>query len=58
VLSSPDNAFSRGQRFFDEAQRLWQAEEEISLPNIQALLLMCCVYVSPWVVKANFSRIF
>ncbi|KAK9847630.1 hypothetical protein MYU51_018497 [Penicillium brevicompactum] len=49
VLSNPDNAFSKGQLFFDEAQRLWETELEtslspISLPNIQALLLMCCLF--------------
>ncbi|CAG8376373.1 unnamed protein product [Penicillium salamii] len=49
VLSSPDDAYSRGQPFFDEAQRLWEAEAEAeaslsptNLCNVQALLMMCC----------------
>ncbi|KAJ5171393.1 Transcription factor [Penicillium coprophilum] len=45
VLSTPENVFSRGQNFFREAQRLWEVEDdEHDLPNIQALLVMCCVF--------------
>ncbi|KAJ5825097.1 Transcription factor [Penicillium robsamsonii] len=45
VLSTPENVFSRGQNFFYEAQRLWEVEDDDhDLPNIQALLLMCCVF--------------
>ncbi|KAJ5963790.1 Transcription factor [Penicillium vulpinum] len=45
VLSTPENVFSRGQNFFHEAQRLWEVEDDDhDLPNIQALLLMCCVF--------------
>ncbi|KAK4867685.1 hypothetical protein LT330_001195 [Penicillium expansum] len=45
VLSTPENVFSRGQNFFLEAQRLWEIEDDHhDLPNIQALLMMCCVF--------------
>ncbi|KAJ5143825.1 Transcription factor [Penicillium bovifimosum] len=48
VLSAPEDAFSRGQNFFSEAQRLWEAEDLENdgreLPQLQALLLMCCVF--------------
>ncbi|KUM60128.1 hypothetical protein ACN42_g7010 [Penicillium freii] len=45
VLSTPENVFSRGQNFFHEAQRLWEAEDGgHDLTNIQALLMMCCVF--------------
>ncbi|KAJ5571087.1 Transcription factor [Penicillium sp. DV-2018c] len=48
VLSAPNNVFSRGQNFFLEAQRLWEAEDHENtghdLPQLQALLLMCCVF--------------
>lgn len=38
--------FSRGQSFFQEAEKLWIAQAgRPTLPNIQALLLMCNVYV-------------
>lgn len=38
---------SRGQHFFQEAERLWKAEEgKASLPNIQGVILMGCLYVS------------
>lgn len=42
----PKNKYFRGEAFFAEAERLWKAQEgRPSLPNIQALLLMCSVYV-------------
>ncbi|KAJ6135693.1 Transcription factor [Penicillium capsulatum] len=42
VYLNPSNAFSRGQAFLNEAERLWRSQEEHpSLSNIQALLLMC-----------------
>ncbi|KAG0157063.1 hypothetical protein PDIDSM_4247 [Penicillium digitatum] len=45
VLSTPENLFSRGHNFFHEAQRLWEVEDDDhDLPNIQALLMMCCVF--------------
>lgn len=61
MLSSPDDAYSRGQPFFDEAQRLWEAEAEAeaslsptSLSNVQALLMMCCLYVVSGFAKPKF----
>ncbi|KGO76941.1 Transcription factor, fungi [Penicillium italicum] len=45
VLSTTENVFSRGQNFFQEAQRLWEVEDDNhDLPNVQALLMMCCVF--------------
>ncbi|CAG8020178.1 unnamed protein product [Penicillium olsonii] len=49
VFSIPDNAYSRGQSFFDEAQKLWETEAEASLsssslPNVQALLMMSSLF--------------
>ncbi|KAJ5974241.1 hypothetical protein N7481_011451 [Penicillium waksmanii] len=39
-----ENECFRGETFFAEAERLWKAQEgRPSLPNIQALLLMCSV---------------
>ncbi|KAJ5176089.1 uncharacterized protein N7482_001966 [Penicillium canariense] len=44
VFSDLGNVFSRGQSFFDEAERLLKPQEGLpSLTNIQALLMMCCV---------------
>lgn len=38
--------FSRGQSFFQEAEKLWIAQAgRPTLPSIQALLLMCNLYV-------------
>lgn len=46
VFSDPENAFSWGQSFFEEAERLLKHQEGLeTLTNIQALLMMCCVYV-------------
>lgn len=37
---------SRGQHFYQEAERLWKAEEgRVTLPNIQGMIFMCYVYV-------------
>ncbi|CAI7566583.1 unnamed protein product [Penicillium glandicola] len=55
VLSTPENVFSRGQNFFHEAQRLWEVEDDDhDLPNIQALLLMCCVFKYQGRVKKSW----
>ncbi|OQE41917.1 hypothetical protein PENCOP_c004G06245 [Penicillium coprophilum] len=55
VLSTPENAFSRGQNFFREAQRLWEVEDDDpDLPNIQALLLMCCVFKCQGRIKKSW----
>ncbi|KAJ5666950.1 Transcription factor [Penicillium macrosclerotiorum] len=44
VLSDPDDAFSRGQKFLQEAERLWKTQDgDLTLTNIQALLMMSCV---------------
>lgn len=49
VFSNPENAFSRGQSFFEEAERLLKPQEGLAtLTNIQALLMMCHVYVKFW----------
>ncbi|KAJ5907529.1 Transcription factor [Penicillium taxi] len=41
VFSNSENAFSRGEKFLAEAERLWRAQEgRSSLTNIQGLLLM------------------
>ncbi|KAJ5787765.1 Transcription factor [Penicillium paradoxum] len=50
VLSISRDSLSRGQSFFNEAQRLWEADcdddgdDDREIPKIQALLLMCCVF--------------
>ncbi|KAJ5637068.1 hypothetical protein N7490_006947 [Penicillium lividum] len=44
VFSDPNDKFSRGQKFLEEAERLLRAEEgEPRLVNVQALLFMCHV---------------
>jgi hypothetical protein len=44
VLAMPGDASSRGQRFFQEAERLWKAEEgAATLTNIQGLTMMSIV---------------
>ncbi|GAT26775.1 C6 transcription factor [Aspergillus luchuensis] len=41
VFAVPDDETSRGQHFYAEAERLWNAEEgRVSLANIQAVALM------------------
>ncbi|PWY73678.1 C6 transcription factor [Aspergillus heteromorphus CBS 117.55] len=41
VFAIPDDETSRGQHFYNEAERLWKAEEgQVSLVNIQAVALM------------------
>ncbi|CEJ59229.1 hypothetical protein PMG11_07860 [Penicillium brasilianum] len=41
VFSNPENEFSRGQSFFEEAERLLKPQEGLAtLTNIQALLMM------------------
>ncbi|KAJ6108528.1 Transcription factor [Penicillium sp. IBT 18751x] len=42
-----DDTFSRGKHFFQEAERLWNAQRgRQTLSNIQALLMMCSVLLS------------
>ncbi|KAJ5324749.1 Transcription factor [Penicillium atrosanguineum] len=42
-----EDTFSRGQHFLQEAERLWAAQRgRQTLPNIQALLMMCSVLLS------------
>ncbi|KAJ5483228.1 hypothetical protein N7530_002474 [Penicillium desertorum] len=58
VFSTPENVFSRGQNFFHEAQRLWEVEDDDhDLPNIQALLLMCCVFKCQGRVKKSWMML-
>ncbi|KXG54107.1 Transcription factor [Penicillium griseofulvum] len=58
VLSIPENVFSRGQKFFNEAQRLWEVEDDDhDLPNIQALLLMCCVFKNQGRVRKSWMML-
>lgn len=58
VLSTPENMFSRGQKFFQEAQRLWEVEDDDhDLPNIQALLMMCCVFKSQGRIKKSWTML-
>lgn len=47
VFSDPEDTFSRGRNFLSEAERLFRAEEGAPrLTTVQALLLMCYVYVN------------
>ncbi|KAJ5705147.1 hypothetical protein N7536_000836 [Penicillium majusculum] len=58
VLSTPENTFSRGQNFFHEAQSLWEVEDDGHyLPNIQALLMMCCVFKYQGRVKKSWMML-
>ncbi|KAJ5473929.1 Transcription factor [Penicillium sp. IBT 31633x] len=61
VLSISQHAFSRGQGFFYEAQRLWEAEtdeeDDRDLPKIQALMLMCCVLKCQGRVKKSWMML-
>lgn len=45
VFAIPDDETSRGEHFYAEAERLWNAEEgRASLANIQAVALMSRLY--------------
>ncbi|KAJ9492298.1 hypothetical protein VN97_g902 [Penicillium thymicola] len=58
VLSTPENVFSRGQNFFHEAQRLWEVEDDgHDLTNIQALLMMCCVFTCQGRVQKSWMML-
>ncbi|KAJ5666219.1 Transcription factor [Penicillium maclennaniae] len=50
-----DDTFSRGQHFFQEAERLWNAQRgRQTLSNIQALLMMCSVLLSQGEVQQGW----
>lgn len=55
AFSNPEDTFSRGQHFFQEAEKLWTAQRgRQTLSNIQALLMMCSVYV----IRCNVLIVF
>jgi hypothetical protein len=44
VFATPGDTNSRGRRFFEEAERLWKAEEgAATVTNIQGLAMMSIV---------------
>ncbi|KAJ5240448.1 transcriptional regulator family: Fungal Specific TF [Penicillium citrinum] len=59
VIFDAKSAFSRGDSFFQAAERLWRAQNgRPTLPNIQTLLLMCSVYVSAlYCISIHFGKV-